>query len=70
MSPELGGKWLDQSSMPVYVGGAELNMAGALASWDIPVKYFSAAPDNYLTKEILQFLQRKKYRYFCNSFFR
>ena len=59
MSPELGGKWLDQSSMPVYVGGAELNMAGALASWDIPVKYFSAAPDNYLTKEILKYLEER-----------
>lgn len=38
--------------MPVYLGGAELNVANALAKWQIPVAYCSAAPDNYLTSAI------------------
>ena len=48
MSPSLNKEWLQQASMAVYVGGAELNVATALAKWGIPVKYFSALPDNYL----------------------
>ena len=32
-SPQLQGKWMDQAMMPVYVGGAELNVATALALW-------------------------------------
>lgn len=52
MSPALEGKWLKQATMPVYIGGAELNVAGALARWNLPVKYFSAVPDNYMSTEI------------------
>jgi 2-dehydro-3-deoxygluconokinase len=52
MSPALEGEWLNRASMPVYIGGAELNVASALARWNMPVKYFSAAPDNYLFNEI------------------
>jgi len=40
--------------MPVYIGGAELNVATALAKWNIPTKYVTAMPDNYLSKEIVQ----------------
>ena len=43
--------------MPVYVGGAELNAARALAKWDLPVKYFTAIPDHYLSKEIITELE-------------
>lgn len=39
--------------MAMYVGGAELNVATALARWKQPVKYVTAMPDNYLSKEIL-----------------
>ncbi|HEX2532239.1 MAG TPA: sugar kinase [Chitinophagaceae bacterium] len=56
-SPALNGTWIRESAMPVYVGGAELNVARALARWGVPVSYASAAPDHYLTAEILQFLQ-------------
>ena len=59
MSPALEGNWLREASMPVYVGGAELNVAVALARWDLPVKYFSAAPDNYLAKEIKEDLSKR-----------
>src|SRR4030095_15266609 len=46
--------------MPVYVGGAELNAARALARWEMPVKYISAIPDHYLSKEIIDELQHEK----------
>ena len=58
-SPQLQGKWMDQAMMPVYVGGAELNVATALALWKTPVKYGTAVPSNYLTKEIISFLDKK-----------
>ena len=40
--------------------GAEINVASALASWKTPVKYCTALPDNYLSKEICAELERKK----------
>lgn len=58
MSPALNGAWINNASMPVYIGGAELNVANALAKWNVPVQYCSAAPYNYLTKEIIQQLQQ------------
>jgi len=58
LSPELNGEWIRQSSMPVFVGGAELNVAQALAKWDVPVSYGTALPDNYLSKEICNFLDQ------------
>ncbi|MGK2862237.1 MAG: PfkB family carbohydrate kinase [Chitinophagaceae bacterium] len=57
MSPSLNKEWIHQSSMPVYIGGAELNVANALAKWKVPVKYGTAMPDNYLSKEIMEELQ-------------
>jgi 2-dehydro-3-deoxygluconokinase len=52
LSPELGGKWISNAAMPVYVGGAELNVARALANWQVPVRYSTALPDHYLAHEI------------------
>jgi 2-dehydro-3-deoxygluconokinase len=60
LSPELGGAWLRQHAMPVFMGGAELNVATALAHWNVPVAYGTALPDNYLSKEIIAFLEEKK----------
>lgn len=59
MSPALHGAWIRDTSMAVYVGGAELNVANALAKWAVPVQYCSAVPDNYLSREILSDLQQK-----------
>lgn len=59
MSPAINGEWIKESSMAVHVGGAELNVANALAKWTVPVEYCSAAPDNYLSKEIIADLQQK-----------
>jgi 2-dehydro-3-deoxygluconokinase len=58
-SPDTENQWLQQAAMPVFIGGAELNAATALARWNIPVSYFTAVPDNYLSKQILQSLQQK-----------
>ncbi|MFM9908131.1 MAG: hypothetical protein ACKVOW_02210 [Chitinophagaceae bacterium] len=50
LSPVLENQWIQTATMPVYIGGAELNVAQALAKWDIPVKYFTSIPDHYLSK--------------------
>ena len=59
MSPSLNREWIHTAAMPVYVGGAELNVATALAKWKVPAKYCTALPDNYLSKEICDELQSK-----------
>jgi 2-dehydro-3-deoxygluconokinase len=59
-SPILEGEWIKRQSIPVYIGGAELNAANALALWDIPVKYFTALPDNYLSRDIIASLDSNR----------
>jgi len=59
LSPQLGGRWITQNTMPVFVGGAELNVASALARWDVPVAYSTCLPDNYLSKEIIGSIKNK-----------
>ena len=54
MSPVLNGQWINENKMPVYIGGAELNVATALSCWGIPTKYMSALPKNYLSAEIVK----------------
>ncbi|MGZ3834073.1 MAG: PfkB family carbohydrate kinase, partial [Mucilaginibacter sp.] len=60
ISPDEGGEWLKENSLPFYIAGAELNVATALALWDIPSKYITALPDNSLSKQIVIFLERQK----------
>jgi 2-dehydro-3-deoxygluconokinase len=60
MSPSLSGQWIHDTNIPVYIGGAELNAATALSRWNISVKYCTALPDNYLSKEIIEELRAKK----------
>jgi 2-dehydro-3-deoxygluconokinase len=59
MSPKLGGAWINQCSIPTYIGGAELNVATALASWNVPVSYCTAMPNNIISLEIKEHLQSK-----------
>ncbi|HEU4633206.1 MAG TPA: sugar kinase [Flavisolibacter sp.] len=59
LSPELGGQWLRQNAMPVFIGGAELNVATALARWNTSVAYGTALPGNYLSSEIIDFLNQR-----------
>jgi len=59
LSPQLGGVWIQNQQMPVFVGGAELNVATALSNWQVPVDYMTALPANYLSGEIEQYLSEK-----------
>lgn len=59
LSPQLGGTWLQEHQMPVFIGGAELNVATALARWEIPVTYCTALPDHYLSKEVSEAVAAK-----------
>lgn len=59
MSPGLSRQWIQDAHMPVYVGGAELNVATALSKWNVPVKYCTALPEHYLSKEIIEELHAK-----------
>lgn len=58
-SPGLNGAWISEAAMPVYVGGAELNVATALAAWGLPVAYCTALPNHYLAKELSSILNTK-----------
>lgn len=57
--PDADGAWLDHNQLPFYVGGAELNVATALALWGLPSKYVTALPNNGLTRQITGSLNRK-----------
>jgi 2-dehydro-3-deoxygluconokinase len=59
-SPATDGQWLKNQQIPVYIGGAELNVATALAKWNMPVGYCSSLPQNYLTSDIITSLKEKK----------
>ena len=59
LPPANAGEWLRTNHMPVFVGGAELNVATALANWNIPVKYCTALPDNIISKDIKAYLEQK-----------
>lgn len=59
VSPPVDTSWIERSSLPVYIGGAELNVARALANWQVPVAYCSAMPANALTETINKYLQEK-----------
>ncbi|MCX2494275.1 sugar kinase [Pedobacter sp. PF22-3] len=54
--PDMDGVWLNENKLPFYVGGAELNVATALALWNVPSAYLSAVPDNSVTREIIDYL--------------
>jgi 2-dehydro-3-deoxygluconokinase len=58
--PDGDGEWLTDNQLPFFVGGAELNVATALALWGLPSGYFTALPDNDMSAQILAYLQDKK----------
>ncbi|MBN8820941.1 MULTISPECIES: sugar kinase [unclassified Spirosoma] len=58
-SPVANGEWIRQTVMPVYVGGAELNVATALAKWNVPVKYSTVLPENSLADDIIGYVSSK-----------
>src|SRR5215831_6936554 len=58
-SPTANGEWLNTGQMPVYLGGAELNVATALARWGVPVSYCTAMPDHFLSQDLMSELKRR-----------
>jgi 2-dehydro-3-deoxygluconokinase len=56
LSPRLKGEWIASESMPVFIGGAELNVARALARWELPVGYSTALPAHYLADEVIDWV--------------
>ena len=59
ISPATFKEVTDKQPMLLYVGGAEANVATALAGWHVPVKYFTVLPDNFMTRHMLNYLEYK-----------
>ena len=59
LCPDAGGEWLGNNQLPFYIGGAELNVASALALWGVPVKYFTMLPVNGLSAQLVAYLKQK-----------
>lgn len=57
--PDIERDWIEQHQLPFYVGGAELNVATALALWNVPSSYLSAIPQNAICEGIDSYLQRR-----------
>lgn len=49
--------WLQGANINAYLGGAEMNVAVALANWGETVKYCSVVPDNYLGNQLIRDLE-------------
>ncbi|MDQ8051489.1 MAG: sugar kinase [Pedobacter sp.] len=58
--PDGNGEWVAENKLPFYIGGAELNVATALALWEIPSAYFTALPDNFMGSEMISYLENCK----------
>lgn len=57
ISPALNEGVTEKQPMLVYVGGAEANVATALAGWDVPVKYCTVLPDNFMSRHVINYLE-------------
>ncbi len=57
VSPSGGNDNAEKHPVLVYVGGAEANVATALAGWDVPVKYCTALPNTFMSKHMQQYLE-------------
>jgi len=58
-APPVNSDFIKSQNMPFYLGGAELNVATALAKWEVPVKYATAMPSHFLTDTIISDLAKK-----------
>lgn len=53
-----GKNFPQQQDMSAYIGGAESNVALALAGWNVPVAYCTALPDHFLSDRILAYYNK------------
>jgi len=58
-APDSDGNWLGEQALRVFVGGAEYNVASALAQWKNPVKLLSALPGNFVGNQLQSQLRNK-----------
>jgi len=58
--PDTDGAWLRDNTLPFFVGGAEANVATALATWGVLSAYFTALPDNMMAHQLTDFLQQRR----------
>ncbi len=56
--PDAYGDWLIENTLPFYVGGAEANVATALALWGTPSAYITALPENSMTRQLTAYLEK------------
>jgi 2-dehydro-3-deoxygluconokinase len=54
----MGENFPQQPDLAAYIGGAESNVALALAKWKIPVAYCTAMPDHFLSDTIIAYYQQ------------
>ncbi len=59
-APPMNSDFIERQHMPFYLGGAELNVASALAKWDMPVKYGTAMPSHFFIRYNYRPFKRKK----------
>ncbi len=59
ITPDSNGQWLRDNQLPFFIGGAELNVATALALWKVPSMYFTALPQNGMSEQIVEYLEAK-----------
>lgn len=59
ISPASVEEMVEKNPMQLYIGGAEANTATALAGWNVPVKYFTALPDNFMSRHVIDYLEYK-----------
>jgi 2-dehydro-3-deoxygluconokinase len=57
--PDAEGNWLRENAFSVYVGGAEANVATALALWGVPSAYFTVLPENLMARQLTGYLQER-----------
>jgi 2-dehydro-3-deoxygluconokinase len=59
ISPAPDDDAAEKNPMLLYMGGAEANVATALAGWNVPVKYCTVLPDNFMSKHVIDYLEYK-----------
>jgi 2-dehydro-3-deoxygluconokinase len=48
---------VEKQPMTLFMGGAEANVATALAGWNVPVKYCTVLPDNFMSEHVINYLE-------------
>lgn len=59
LAPDEKGEWLEKNALDVYLGGAEMNVASALAKWKVAVSYCSSLPEIFLSLQLLKKIKQR-----------